>query len=111
MDSQPNELELAILQALVSQAPSLAPLIKHLQVAQRRLTGAGSYTTFIPNRAAPDLKGPIFLDGHIDVPGPPHGIGAALWLNAGIPDQLEIFTIGTESWDGSYDGFVLHGAV
>ena len=110
MDLRSNELELAILHALARQAPALAPLIPSLQITHRELTGAGSYTTFAPVEAATNLQGPIVLDGHIDVSGPPYGLGAALWLETGIPNQLEIFTIGTESWDGSYDGFVLHVA-
>ena len=111
MNSPPNELELAILHAFAGQVPALAPLIVHLRVAQRELTGAGSYTTFVPLDPATNLQGPIVFDGYIDVPGPPNGLGAALWLEVGILDELEIFTIGTENWDGSYDGFSLHSAV
>ena len=111
MDSRPNELETAILLALASQEPALAPLVGQLQVATREFTGAGSYTTFAPINSTTPLQGPIVLDAHVDLPGPPNGLGAALWLTAGVPEQLEIFTIGTESWDGSYGSFVLRDAV
>ncbi|MCA9031544.1 MAG: hypothetical protein KDA66_12100 [Planctomycetaceae bacterium] len=40
----------------------------------------------------------------IRVPSVTNGMGAMLWCRGNLPECLEIFTYGDDSWDGTYDG-------
>lgn len=43
---EPNEFELAILDRITAQRPSLLAYMKNLHVLSREFTGVGSYTNF-----------------------------------------------------------------
>jgi hypothetical protein len=41
------------------------------------------------------------------MPGVPNGLGAVLFCEGGKPQLLEVYTHGSELWDGVHDGFEL----
>lgn len=104
--SGPNELELAILARLaVAGCPFDAAT---LNVISREFTGAGSYTTFAtPSPPGAEGRSQVGLERLIEVPGVPNGLGAVLWLRGDMPQCLEIYTYGEDSWDGSFAGYKL----
>jgi hypothetical protein len=103
-----NEFELAILLALAEKFPSLRELTPKLRVLSREFTGVGLYTKFLCNGSSPDLNNErIGLASLIDMPGVPNGLGAILFCEGGKPQLLEVYTHGSELWDGVYDGFKL----
>lgn len=101
---QANALESAILaRLLVAGAPVDAST---LNVVNRNVTSAGSYTTFATADPPPDLwRDRVGLDMLIEIPGVPNGLGAVLWLNNGSPFCLEIYVFGEDAWDGSFEGY------
>jgi hypothetical protein len=103
-----NEFELAILQALAQKKPGLLGLMSKLCVLSREFTGVGSYTNFNCARSSPDLANErVGWDKIISMPGVPNGLGALLFCKEGKPDVLEVYTHGSELWDGVYSGFRL----
>ncbi|MFO1076404.1 MAG: hypothetical protein U1E73_01615 [Planctomycetota bacterium] len=100
-------LEACIVNRLAERNPSLRPALPGLLVLRRDYTGAGSYTYFMerPGEVARDQ---VVLDGYLEVAGLQHGLGAAMFLSAGKPWFLEIFTFGSISWDGTADVFVFN---
>lgn len=101
--SQPNAFELAILEAMTRERPSLVIDVDHLRVRSRRYTGVGSYTDF----AADDSGEPrtLNLKARIAVPGVPNGMGAILYCRGEQVQCLETFTYGDDSWNGAFEGF------
>jgi len=106
--TEPNEFELAILERIASEQPSLRNAAGTLHVLSRKFTGVGSFTNFACD-ASPEstLDQSIALDGLIKMPGVPNGMGAVLFCKGGLPQCLEIFTYGNERWDGIYEGFAM----
>lgn len=51
-----NDFELAILERLSQDEPSIGPYIAELHVLSREFTGAGSYTNFETEYFTPGLK-------------------------------------------------------
>jgi hypothetical protein len=103
-----NEFELAILLALSETKPSLRELTPKLHVLSREFTGVGSYTKLLCNGSSPDLNSErLGLRVLINMPGVPSGLGALLFCEGGKPHILEVYTHGSELWDGVYDGFSL----
>jgi hypothetical protein len=101
-----NDLERAILERLARDRPSLLPLIPRLHVLSREYTGVGSYTNFrYPERLPHVGNDRIGLHGHIEMPSVPNGLGAVLFLKNDLPHCLEIYTYGSELWDGAHSGF------
>jgi len=103
----PNELELAVLDRLAEQEPSLRPSLEGLDVLSREFTHVCSFTTFHRREArtgALELWA-VALAAPIHVPGVPNGLSAVLFCTGGRPDCLEIFTHGGEHWEGAYEGF------
>jgi hypothetical protein len=41
------------------------------------------------------------------MPNVANGLGAVLWLKGGVPECLEIYTYGEESWDGTFSGYTI----
>lgn len=105
--NQPNELELAILKRL--RIGEVAIDTNKLQVIDREITGAGSYTTFALSDVPTDAsRSHVDLNALIELPGVPNGLGAVLWLRGGVPECLEIYTFGEDdSWDGTFDGYTI----
>ena len=106
-----TELEAAILERLAKEhgIPALAQ--SRLHVLSRKFTGVGSFTEFRLGTAPFVLSGgPLSLGASISVSGVPNGLGAVLFMEAGHPKCLEVFAFGEELWDGTTDGFKIHGA-
>lgn len=105
----PNDLEVAILGKLLASWKSSD--ISQLHVLSREFTGVGSYTKFsMPAGAESKESDSVGLTDLINVPGVPNGLGAVLWLRADVPETLELYTFGSEHWDGRYEGFSLGSA-
>jgi hypothetical protein len=106
---KPNEFELAILEHLARNEPSLRGSIAQLHVLSREFTGVGSFTTFACEKLTADApRQQISLDDAIiTMPGVPNGMGAVLFCKAGRPTCLEVYTYGNEHWEGVYDGFTI----
>ncbi|HVU04946.1 MAG TPA: hypothetical protein VHE30_24515 [Polyangiaceae bacterium] len=98
-----NALEIAILEAMAKERPSLVLELGRLQVQGRRLTGVGSYTDFACDEAAE--RDSVKLAASIAIPGIRNGMGASLLCRGHRPECLEIFTRGDEFWTGAFDGF------
>ena len=108
----PNAFELAILERIAAQHPSLRVHIGGLHVLSREFTGVGSYTKFLCDdsaREAPEQH--LALDTLIVMPGVPNGMGAVLFCRGDRPTCLETFTYGDDHWDGVYDGYSIAAAV
>jgi hypothetical protein len=104
----PNALESAILHKISVIHPDANLAASKLHVLSRKYTGVGSFTTF--NHATCEAKAPrnvLNLPGVITIAGVPNGLGAHLMLLAGLPDCLEIYTFGSDHWDGTFDSFSL----
>lgn len=102
----PNELEVAILQRLGEDDPSIRDYLPSLRVLSREYTGVGSFTKF----ARADSTGrdrQLPFEPLIRMPNVPSGLGAVLFCKGSCPECLEIFTFGDEHWDGVYDGFTI----
>ena len=99
----PNAFEVAILQAMARERPSLELDLEHLGVRRRKYTGVGSYTDFLCDpsgeRRSFGLRAPI------TVPGVPNGMGAVLFCRGQRPECLETFTHSDVFWTGASDGF------
>src|SRR5687768_7240494 len=109
---EPNDFELAILQRIVSQSPSLCDSLGQLRVLSREFTGVGSFTTFLCDASHPGEKDrQLGLDAIIQMPHVPHGMGAVLICCGDQPKCLEVFTYGDDQWDGVYVGFSIQNAV
>ena len=101
--SSPNAFEVAILQAMARERPSLELDFNHLAVRRRAYTGVGSYTDFL---CAPSGERKSFgLKAPITVPGVPKGMGAVLFCRGQRPECLETFTCGEHYWAGTSEGF------
>jgi hypothetical protein len=101
-----NEFELALLRQMSRQLPALTPLLSSLRVLSREFTGVGSFTTFQCDYAEPNASEQrVILDGAINMPGVPDGMGAVLLLAGGRPKCLETFAYGDDHWDGVFEGF------
>jgi len=101
--SAPNAFEIAILQAIARERPSLILDLDHLEVRSRRYTGVGSYTDFVCDESPDDDM--LKLKAPIAVAGVPHGMGAVLMCRGHRPESLETFTYGDDGWTGALEGF------
>ena len=104
---QPNEFELAVLNRIAAKDPAIGS-INQLHVLSREFTGVGSFTNFVCPREGDERM--FSLDDPIQMPGVPNGLGAVLYLKANQPKMLEIFTFGSDHWEGIYDGFSIESA-
>lgn len=105
-EAKPNEFEVAILERLARQEPSIRHTLGALHVLSRRFTGVGSFTDFASEESpagSADMR--VGLDVIAKVPGVPNGLGALLFCKLGKPLCLEIFAFGNDQWDGNFDGF------
>jgi hypothetical protein len=103
---KPNDFELAILERIATDQPSIRVSMQQLHVLSREFTGVGSFTTFRVDGSvsgAPERR--LGLDSLINMPGVPKGMGAVLFCKGDQPECLEVFTFGDDHWDGVYDGF------
>jgi hypothetical protein len=101
-----NEFELALLRQISRQLPALTPFLSRLRVLSREFTGVGGFTNFRCDDADPNASEQrVILDGAINMPGVPNGMGAVLLLAGGRPKCLETFTYGNDHWDGVFEGF------
>ena len=100
-------MEACIVNRLAERNPALQTDLSDLVVLRRDYTGAGSYTYFM-ERPSDRARDHVVLDGYVDVAGVQHGLGAALFLDAGKPWFLELFTFGSTGWDGRADAFVFN---
>lgn len=115
---EPNEFEQAILRR-ISMEDELSPQLRPessargsspgLHVLSREFTGVGCFTNFRYDDAAAESGGRhIGLNALIVMPGVPNGMGAVLFVaSLGQPKFLEVFTCGSDRWDGIFDGFVI----
>nr|CAP48290.1 putative integron gene cassette protein [uncultured bacterium] len=107
MTLQLTELEAKILERMARSTPAPAAALSGLEVTGRELTGAGSYTYFQSAVPIEIQDGYLAFQDLIVVPGVENGLGAALAVSSGQPEFLEIFTHGTESWDGTSSSFTI----
>jgi hypothetical protein len=101
--SSPNAFEVAILQAMARERPSLELDFDHLAVRRRKYTGVGSYTDFLCDSSGE--RGSFELKAPLTVPGVPKGMGAVLFCRGQRPECLETFTCGEDYWTGASEGF------
>lgn len=101
----PNAFEVAILQAMVRERPSLDIDFDHLAVRRRKYTGVGSYTDFLCDQSGE--RETFGLKASIAVPGVPSGMGAMLLCRGRRPECLETFTCGDDYWTGAFEGFTV----
>ena len=100
---EPNAFEIAILETMARERPSLILDLNHLRVRRRRYTGVGSYTDFLCGESG-ELE-TVSLKAPIAVPGVPSGMGASLLCRGQRPECLETFTLGDDFWSGTFEGF------
>jgi len=106
--TEPNELELAVLAQLALQEPAIGSQIPDLHVLSRMFTGVGCYTRFWSgDSVAEAAERQLVLNAEIRMPGVPNGMGAVLFSRGGLPFCLELFTYGDDHWDGVFDGFAI----
>jgi hypothetical protein len=106
----PNGFEKAILQAIARDQPDLLGRIQALHVLSREFTGVGSFTKFSYGEASESPRHHLSLDALISLPGVPGGMGATLHMLGYEPECLEVYTFGTEAWDGTIEGFSIASA-
>lgn len=101
-----NDLELAVIRWISDENPALQLQFERLEVVRRELTSVGSYTDFrceesseVSTNTCPGLH------GLITIPTVPSGLGAVLFCHGRRPKFLELFTFGSEMWDGKIEGF------
>jgi hypothetical protein len=100
----PNEFEVAILERIAAENPSLRVNMRHLRVLSRTFTGVGSFTKFIyKGLEGKSDEQQLGFDGLIIMPNVPNGMGAILFCRGGQPKSLETYTFGNESWDGVFE--------
>ncbi len=106
----PNDFELAILECVANQDPSMRDAIPGLHVLSREFTGVGSFTTFTRSRCENDsTRRAIDLDALIRIPSAEVELGAVLlgavlFCDGQRLDCLEVFSF-DGPWDGVYEGF------
>lgn len=101
----PNDFELAILECVANQDPSIRHAIPRLHVLSREFTGVGSFTTFTRSRSESDsTRRAINLDAVIRIPSAEVELGAVLFCDGQRLDCLEVFSF-DGPWDGVYEGF------
>lgn len=105
-----NEFEIAILEQIAMDEPSLLPLIPKLHVLSRKYTGVGSYTNFLFEGNVPVLANKKIGNPKIVMPNVPNGLGAILFCENGKPIFLETYTYGSDHWDGNHQGFSIKGS-
>ena len=77
---EPNEFELAILDRMAAESPTLLAYMRNLHVLSREFTGAGSYTNFkCKDVSAQVAEQRIGLDDLIVMPNVQNGMGAVLF--------------------------------
>jgi hypothetical protein len=101
----PNAFEVAILERMARERPSLVLDLEHLRVQRRRYTGVGSYTDFFSDGTG--SRDTVKLEARISMPGIRGGMGAALVACGDRPASLETFTCRDEFWSGAFDGFTV----
>lgn len=110
--TEPNELELAILGRLARQEPSSLPSLRDLHVLSREYTGVGSFTKFHREESGAEADNrQVSLEALIRMPKVPSGLGAVLFCEGMQADCLEIFAYGEEHGDGVYDGFSIDATI
>ena len=100
-----NEFELAILHNIAKDEPALLPIITVLNVLSREFTGVGSFTNFSCETTVPELGNNKIGSPTIVMPNIRSGLGAVLFCESGKPSFLEVYTYGSDEWDGNYEGF------
>jgi hypothetical protein len=106
----PNEFEKAILQAIAHGRPHLLASIEALHVLSREFTGVGSFTKFTCTEPGTSPVQRLGLDALISLPAVPGGLGAVLHMRGNEAECLEVYTFGTEAWDGTLEGFSIASA-
>jgi hypothetical protein len=108
----PNDFELRLLRLIQDKDRSIRGLTDRLHVLSREYTGVGSYTTFkLPDASVKEPKRRASLDALIKMPGVPNGMGAVLLLSGNDPECLEVYTYGSDLWDGVHEGFSIESGV
>ena len=108
---EPNEFELAILDRMAAESPTLLAYMRNLHVLSREFTGVGSYTKFrCEDKGAQSSLQPIALGDLIVMPGVQSGMGAVLYWQGDRPKCLETHTFGAELWDSVFEGFHIQTA-
>ena len=101
--SQPNAFELALLQAMTRENPSLGVDLERLHVQARKYTGVGSYTDFDCDESGECRT--LNLKARVVVPAVPNGLGAVAYCRGNRVQCLETFTYGDDRWSGAFEGF------
>lgn len=99
--------EFALLAAILDQHKRSIRIeeseLSNLAVISREPTGVGCYVSFSKEAQRPGnplFSGQFGFEGEIRVPGVPSGLGAVLDVESGRLNHIELFTYGSEKWDG-----------
>jgi len=106
----PNAFEVAVLRTIVGQPQALVMSIESLHVLSREFTCVGSFTKFKCSEPDTSPRRHMGLNALVTLPGVPNGLGAVLHMLGREPECLEVFTFGTEAWDGTIEGFSIASA-
>jgi hypothetical protein len=103
-----TSFEKRIIEAIWKQHPDFLNFkeidLAKLEVLRREPTGVGVYVMFSRNNQLSKNVGmgaQLGFEGEICVHGVPSGLGAVLLIIDGQLNQLELFTYGSEYWDGN----------
>jgi hypothetical protein len=93
-----TKLERAVLEKLLAgDLPALVALrsqVRSSRIVERRMTGVGFFTTFAVPPEVPRVQGSFQLgDVSAEIEGLSGGAGFILWVNDGVLDMLEGYTI------------------
>jgi hypothetical protein len=88
-----NELENAVLEEMVRQAPadlfSLEEQLRGVSALSRNNTGAGFYTKLVPKKTTTPVNAKIIGNVFADVKGLNHPMTFILFIRDGVVDTLE----------------------
>lgn len=99
-----NELELTLLNGLVTKYPSIHFHIPYLKVVSRETTGVGMYVNFAYedfDGEPEDINALFSNEENIAIRELRHGLGYVIDITDGAIKYIEFFTYG-EKWNGKF---------
>lgn len=104
-----NKLEIAIIEDIAKEYPSIKSHIPRLQVESRENTGVGMYVNLNYNHLDESLirlkDGTLSTNEIIVIDSLENGLGFVLDVSNGLINFIELFTYGDEFWDGEFSSF------
>lgn len=102
-----NELELTLLNGLITKYPSLKSHIAHLRVSERKATGVGMYVNFEYENFSGEFENLNSLfsnQENIQIPGLERGLCYLIDVTDGEIKYIEFVTY-DEDWNGDLNGY------